>query len=82
MPPLPLDPEECALPLNRTTKRVTMDFSLLTVPLPDLLLDRDSEIQKAAADSGPDGGHGENGPVQVLSVTLGGSPSAHHKPFI
>ena len=32
MPPLPLEPEDSAQ-LGRAAKRVTMDFSLLSVPL-------------------------------------------------
>ncbi|KAF3857336.1 hypothetical protein F7725_009195 [Dissostichus mawsoni] len=40
VPPLPLEPEGRVPPLTRATKRVTMDFSLLSAPLPDPLQDK------------------------------------------
>lgn len=71
MPPLPLDPEDRLPPLNRATKRVTMDFSLLSVPLPDLLqLDCDSDNDKQAAGQRVDGSHEENIPIQVFCLTF------------
>uniref|UniRef100_A0A3B4YRP7 Dedicator of cytokinesis 9b n=1 Tax=Seriola lalandi dorsalis TaxID=1841481 RepID=A0A3B4YRP7_SERLL len=44
VPPLPSDPEDRVPP-----KRVTMDFSLLTVPLPDLPQDSDSDTNQCAS---------------------------------
>lgn len=71
MPPLPLDPEDRAPPLNRATKRVTMDFSLLSVPLPDLLQDSDSDSDKqAAGQRHVDGNQEENIPIQVFCLTF------------
>lgn len=63
MPPLPLVPEE---PPNRITQRVTMDFSLLSVPLLDL--PQGSDNHKPAAGQGQEGNQEEN--IQVFSVTL------------
>lgn len=73
VPPLPLDPEDRAPPLNRATKRVTMDFSLLSVPPPDLLHDSDSDNDKQAAGGQElelDGNHEENIPIQVFCSRL------------
>lgn len=61
MPPLPSDPDERVPPLN--SKRVTMDFSLLTVPLPD----SDSDNFKQAAGPSAEGNHEENIPIQVFT---------------
>lgn len=61
MPPLPLVPEE---PPNRSTQRVTMDFSLLYVPLRS----QGSDIHKPAAGQGLEGNQEEN--TQVFSVTI------------
>lgn len=74
MPPLPLDPEDRAPPLNRATKRVTMDFSLLSVPVPDLLQDSDSDNDKQAAGQRVDGNDEENIPIQVFRLTFVTSP--------
>lgn len=63
MPPLPLVPEE---PPNRVAQRVTMDFSLLSVPLADL--PGGSGNPKPAADQGLEGNQEEI--AQVFSVTL------------
>lgn len=63
MPPLPLVPEE---PPNRVAQRVTMDFSLLSVPLADLL--GGSGSPKSAAGQGLEGNQEEN--TQVFSVKL------------
>ena len=65
MPPLPLEPEDRAPPLNRATKRVTMDFSLLSVPLQD----GDGDKQ-AAAQRNVDGNQEENIPIQVFCLTF------------
>lgn len=65
MPPLPLDPEERDPALSRATKRLTVDFSLLTVPrLHDLLQDSDADNDKKV-----DGDQEENVPIQVFSLT-------------
>lgn len=74
VPPLPLEPEDRLPPQNRVTKRVTMDFSLLSVPLPDLPQDRDSDNHKQAAGQREDGNHEENIPIQVFCVTFVTSP--------
>lgn len=58
VPPLPLVPEEP--PAGRAAKRVTVDFSVLTVPLGEAPQDGDSEADRAAA-------AGENETLQVLS---------------
>eukprot|EP00064_Thunnus_orientalis_P005684 superscaffoldBa00000568_g5698 len=78
VPPLPLDPEDRAPTLNRATKRVTMDFSLLSVPLPDLPQDSDSDNDKPATDQtgqelGLDGNHEENIPIQNQCASALGS---------
>lgn len=70
MPPLPLDPEDIVPPVTRVTKRVTMDFSLLSVPLPDLLHDSDSDNDKQAAGQRVDGNHEENIPKQVFCLAF------------
>lgn len=58
VPPLPLDPDDPTP--NRASKRVTMDFSLLSVPL----FDKDSDLEKP----GPNGqGNAGNPPIQVLT---------------
>lgn len=66
VPPLPLEPESRVPPLTRATKRVTMDFSLLSAPLPDPLQDSDRDKQAARVD----GNHEENIPIQVFSLTF------------
>ena len=68
MPPLPLVPAE---PPSRIAQRVTMDFSLLSVPPPDL--PQGSENHKPAAGQGLEGSQEEN--IQVFSVTLCGCNS-------
>lgn len=54
MPPLPLVAEDRLPPPIRITQRVTMDFSLLSVPLPDLL----------------QGSNNQEENIQVFSVTF------------
>ncbi|XP_017282313.1 dedicator of cytokinesis protein 9 isoform X4 [Kryptolebias marmoratus] len=71
VPPLFLDLDERVEPVNRAEKRATVDFSLLTVPLPDLQLD--SENNKAAAGRRVDGTHEENTPIQNQCVSALGS---------
>lgn len=66
MLPLPLDPEDQLPPHNRAMQRVTMDFSLLSVPLRDLL--QDSDNHKQTAGQSLKGNHEEN--IQVFSVTF------------
>lgn len=70
MPPLPLDPEGRVPPLNCAAKRVTMDFSLLSVPQFDLLQDSDCDNDKQAAGQRADGNHEENIPIQVFCLTF------------
>lgn len=76
VPPLPLNPEGQAPSLNRATKRVTIDFSLLSVPLPDLLQDGDSDNDKQTASCRVDGNHDENIPIQVFCLTFVTCPPA------
>lgn len=66
VPPLPLVPEDRLQPPIRISQRVTMDFSLLSVPLPDLL--QGSDNHKPAAGRRLVGNEEEN--IQVFSVTL------------
>lgn len=61
--------------MNRATKRVTMDFSLLSVPLCHLLQDSDSDNDKQAADQMVKGNHEENLLIQVFCLTLVSSPA-------
>ncbi|CAG04980.1 unnamed protein product [Tetraodon nigroviridis] len=63
VPPLPLVPEE---PPNRVAQRVTMDFSLLSVPLADLL--GGSGNPKPAADQGLEGNQEEIAQNQCVSA--------------
>ncbi|XP_076004947.1 dedicator of cytokinesis protein 9 isoform X2 [Genypterus blacodes] len=66
-PLLPLDPEGRVPPMGRATKRVTMDFSLLSVPLPYLLRDGEGDGDRAAAGSrASEGKQEENIPIQVF----------------
>ncbi|XP_037552296.1 dedicator of cytokinesis protein 9 [Nematolebias whitei] len=69
--PLFLDADERDEPVNRAAKRVTMDFSLLAVPLPDLQLDGGNG--KAAAGRRVDGTWEENTPIQNQCVSALGS---------
>ncbi|KAM7365478.1 hypothetical protein PAMP_016399 [Pampus punctatissimus] len=78
MPPLPLASTDRAPHLNHVTKRVTMDFSLLSVPLPDLPQDSDSDNDKPAGSQtgqelGLDGNHEENIPIQNQCASALGS---------
>lgn len=64
--PLLPDADERDEPANRAAKRVTMDFSLLAAPLPDLQLDGGNG--KAAAGRRVAGTLEENTPIQVLCL--------------
>lgn len=66
MPPLSRVPQDRLPPPNSITQRVTMDFSLLSLPLSDLLQGRDNH--KPAAGQMLEQNQEEN--TQVLSVTL------------
>lgn len=66
MPPLSLVPQDRLPPPNRIAQRVTMDFSLLSLPLSDLLQGKDNH--KRAAGQRLEGNQEEN--TQVLSMTL------------
>lgn len=74
MPPVPLEPEDRLPPRSCVTKRVTMDFSLLSGPLPDLPQDRGSGNPKQAAGQREDGNPQDNIPIQVFRVTFETSP--------
>lgn len=65
MPPFSSDPEDRAPPLSCVAKRVTMDFSLLSAPLPDPPQDSDGDNVKSV-----DGNHEETLLIQVLSLTF------------
>lgn len=68
--PFSFEPEHQVAPhLNHATKRVTVDFSLLTVPLLDLLQDNDSDYNKAAPAQRVDANHEENLTLQVFCLT-------------
>lgn len=64
--PLFLDADERDERASWAAKRVTVDFSLLALPLPDLQLD--SGDGKAAAGRRVDGTLEENTPIQVLCL--------------